>query len=170
MAVKKQYESLHDLLILKLDSLFDIEQQIIKALPKMVKAAEDEQLREAFAAHLEETRHQGERVEEALQLLEVPLGKSKVEGIRGIIEDAEWCIKNVKDPAARDAILIAAAQYVEHYEMAGYGAARTWAEVMGHNEVADLLQTTLDEESAANDKLTKLAESGINEKANDMKE
>src|SRR4051812_11465236 len=107
MAVKQQYESLHDLLILKLDSLYDIEQQLIKALPKMAKAASDEKLREAFSNHLEETKGHAQRLEEALGKLDESVGKSKVEAIRGLVEDAEWCIKNVKNPLARDALLVA---------------------------------------------------------------
>jgi ferritin-like metal-binding protein YciE len=161
----QKYETLHDLLILKLRSLHDIESQIIKALPKMAKAASDEKLREAFTSHLEETKNQEAHIDRALELLgDTAKGKSKVEAIRGLIKDAEWIIKSVKNPAARDAILIAAAQYVEHYEIAGYGTAREWASLMGHTEVADLLNETLDEEAAANEKLNTLATKSINEK------
>jgi ferritin-like metal-binding protein YciE len=171
MATKKKYETLHDLLILKLQVLHDVENQLVKALPKMAKAAHSAKLKEAFSAHLEETKRQEERIDEALELAgDEAKGKEKSEAIRGLIKDAEWCIKNITEPAARDASLIAAAQYVEHYEMAGYGAARTWAEEMGHRDIAELLQATLDEEGAANEKLTKLAERGINEKANEMEE
>ncbi len=159
---QEKYETLHDLLILKLRSLHDIEREIVKALPKMAKAATDEKLREAFAAHLEESRAQVERLEDALRILNAPVGKSRVEAIRGLVADTDWVVKSVKNPQARDAILIAAAQYVEHYEIAGYGTARAWSDLMDHREVSELLQETLDEESAANEKLTKLAESVIN--------
>ena len=174
MATTKQtntYSNLHDLLILKLRALHYTETALIKALPKMASAATDADLKQAFTAHLEETRIQKERLDQALTMLGYT-GKSseKSAAIDGLIEDAEWCIKNVKDADVRDASLIAAAQYVEHYEMAGYGAARTWAEEMGHTEVEELLQETLDEESAANEKLTTLAEGGINDEANDMEE
>ncbi len=165
-----QYGNLHELLILKLQSLYDIEQELIKALPKMANNAHNEQLREAFESHLEETRIHSDRLEQAMEYLEVEPKKEKVAGIRGIAEDGSWVIKNVKDERARDAALIAAAQYAEHYEIAGYGSAAEWARLMGHTEVADLLETTLAEEEAANNKLTSLAEGGINEEANDMEE
>jgi ferritin-like metal-binding protein YciE len=166
-----KYSTLHDLLILKLRVLHYVEGELIKALPKMAKAASDIDLKRAFNSHLEETRAQKDRLAKALKILRYD-GKIN-EGsaaIDGLIKDAEWCIKNIKDGEARDASLIAAAQYVEHYEMAGYGSACAWAEEMGHAEVAELLQETLDEESAANEKLTTLAEGGINDEANDMHE
>jgi len=168
---KAKYETLHDLLIMKLKVLHYTEDELIQALPKMAKAASDANLKQAFMMHLEETREQKKRIVRALDMLGSS-GKSMETSaaLDGLIEDSEWCIKNIKDAATRDASLIAAAQYVEHYEMAGYGSARTWAEEMGHDEVAELLQETLDEESAANEKLTALAEGGINDEANDMKE
>lgn len=167
---KQQYGNLHELLILKLQSLYDIEQELIKALPKMAKNAYNDDLREAFEMHLEETKTQVDRLEQAMEHLEVEPKKEKVAGIRGIAEDGSWVIKNIKDERARDAALIAAAQFAEHYEIAGYGSAAEWARLMGHSEVADLLEATLAEEEAANDKLTRLAEGGINEEANDMEE
>lgn len=174
MATKKKsqtYENLHDLLLLKLEVLHDVESQLIKALPKMAEAATAPELRDAFTMHLEETRRQEERIDRALELMGKPeKPKEKSAAIRGLIEDAQWCIKAVKNPEARDAILIAAAQYVEHYEMAGYGSALSWAEEMGHSQIAELLQETLDEEEAADTKLSDLAEGGINEAANDMQE
>ncbi len=165
MATKQQkYETLHDLLLLKLGSLLDIEEQIVKALPKMAKAANHEKLREAFSAHLKETEGQVERLNEAFQKLGATAKKSKVEAIRGLAKDTEWVIKSLKNPAARDALLIASAQYVEHYEMAGYGTARQWAFDMGHNDVVELLHLTLDDEKAADTKLNDLAKSSINQK------
>lgn len=158
-----KYETLHDLMILKLRSLYDVEREIIKALPKFAKAASNEKLREAFAEHLEETREHAERLEQIFELLNIPAKPERVEAVRGLAKDAEWIIKSVKNPAARDAVLIAAAQYVEHYEMAGYGSARAWADVMRHAEVSGLLQQTLDEEGNANKKLTTLAEQEVNE-------
>lgn len=159
------YTTLHELLILKLRVLRDVEGQLIKALPKMAKAATDPKLQAAFTEHLKETEGHEARIDEALELAgDTGKKKDKSEAIRGLIEDAEWVIKNVKNPAARDASLIAAAQYVEHYEIAGYGSAEAWARHMGHDEIADLLEKTLDEESAADKKLSALAESGINEK------
>jgi len=161
----EQYATLHELLILKLRVLHDVETQLTKALPKMAKAATDTKLKEAFTLHLEETQQQVERIEQALELAgDSAKKKEKSEAIRGLIEDAEWCIKNIKDEAARDAALLASAQYVEHYEIAGYGTARAWSELMGHSEIVSLLEETLAEEELTDTKLTDLAESTINEK------
>jgi len=168
MATRDKYVTLHDLLVLKLCALYDVEKQLTKALPKLAKASHNPELRAAFASHLEETKRQAERLEDAAELLDFKIKPEKSEAIRGLIKDAEWIIKTLKDRDARDALLIAAAQYVEHYEMAGYGSARTWAESMGHTQVAELLQEILDEESATNEKLTEIAQGTVNDKANDM--
>jgi len=165
---KEKYQDLHDLFILKLNSLHYIERSLVDALPAMQKAADNEELKAAFEDHLRETKEHVRRVEKALQLLGEKPHKSQVAAIDGLIEDAQWCIKNVREPAALDALLIAAAQYVERYETAGYGAALDWAMLMEHKEVAELLQATLDEEKAAYDKLTSLAEHGINQRANTL--
>lgn len=159
-----KYSTLHELLILKLRVLHDVENQLKKALPKMEKAASDPKLKEAFASHLKETEAQEARIDEALELSgDMSRKKEKSEAIRGLIADAEWCITNIKDTRARDASLIAAAQYVEHYEMAGYGSACEWARLMGHDDIVDLLEESLKEEEAADKKLSLLAEGGINE-------
>ena len=160
-----KYETLADLLTLKLRSLYDIEREIQKALPKMAKAATDEGLREALSHHIEETSEQIARLEEIFEKLGIPARAERVEAVRGLIADADWIAKSVKHPASRDAILIAAAQYVEHYEMAGYGTARSWASLLEHDDIAALLQHSLEEERAANEKLTELAEDGINDRA-----
>jgi ferritin-like metal-binding protein YciE len=165
---RANYETLNDLLLLKLRSLLDIETQQEKVLPKMAKSAREEKLREAFTLHLRATVKQKERLERALHMLGATgKDKSKVEAVRGLVNDVDWIIKSVKNPAARDVMLIAAAQYIEHYELAGYGTARTWAEVMGHDDIADTLQQSLDEEGEADKRLTILAigdgRSGINE-------
>jgi ferritin-like metal-binding protein YciE len=165
MATKK-YGSLHDLLLLKLHSLYDIESVLVGALPKMIKSATDEELKAAFDKHLGETEEHVKRAESALNELGEKVRKEKVEAIRGLEKDAAWIIKTIKDDAARDAALIAAAQYVEHYEMAGYGAAAEWAELMAHSTVAGLLQATLSEEKAADEKLNELAKGDINQRAN----
>lgn len=155
---------MHELLILKLQSLYDIEQELTKALPKLAKAATSEELTEAFETHLEETKGHVARLEEAMRLLDVTPKKEKVAGIRGIAEDGNW-VAGHTSAVARDAGLIAAAQYAEHYEIAGYTAAREWAAMMDHTEVADLLDSTLKEEQAANEKLAELAHNGINQRA-----
>lgn len=162
----KKYESLHDLLILKLHSLYDIETQLVDALPKMQKAATDTDLKAAFEKHLGETENQVVRLEDALKSIGQKAEKEKVESIRGLVKDASWVIKTIKNEEARDALLIASGQYVEHYEMAGYGTAQEWAQLMEHEEISELLQTTLDEERAADEKLNELAKGGINQRAN----
>lgn len=166
MATAKKYETLHDLLIVKLHSLCDVEQQLLIALPKMAKAATDAELRSAFDKHLAETERQVVRLDKALLKLGEKRAKIKVEAIRGLVKDAAWVIKTIKKPEARDALLIASAQYVEHYEMAGYGAAREWSELMGHDEVTALLTETLQEERLANEQLIQLAKGSINQRAN----
>ncbi len=166
----KSFDSLHQLFILKLQSLYDVEQELVKVLPKLAKNASNEELSDAFEEHLKETEGQVKRLEKAFKLLGEKPKKEKVEGIRGIAEDGTWILKNVKDDAARDAALIAAAQYAEHYEIAGYGTAAEWARIMEHDEVQALLEETLGEEEAANEKLNALAQGGINDAANEMVE
>lgn len=156
---------LDDLLILKLQSLYDIEQEIIKALPKMAKAATDEKLKALFEQHLEETKQQKTRLEEIFDLFELKPKKVEVEAIRGLVADANWLLDQEMSPEALDASLVAAAQYIEHYEMAGYGSAASWAKKLGIKPVAKLLGQTLKEEEKADKLLTKLAEKYLNEEA-----
>ena len=164
-----RYADLHDLLVLKLQSLYDIESQLVRELPKFVKHASSNELRDAFEKHLEETKNQVARLEQALEETKSPVKKSKVEAIRGLAKDADWMIKNIKEEKARDAGMIAAAQYVEHYEIAGYGSASEWAKLMGHDAIAELLEESLTEEKAADEKLSELALSGVNDRANRMR-
>jgi ferritin-like metal-binding protein YciE len=165
---RKADTTLKDLLIIKLRALYDIETQLVKALPKMAKKATEEELVVAFEDHLRETQVHVERLEHCSENLDIKPAKIKVEGIRGIIADAEWVMKNVSGPMALDANLIAAAQYIEHYEMAGYASAAEWAKTIGALDVADLLITTLEEEKAASQKLERLATSGINDRVVDL--
>ncbi len=148
--------NLKELLIQKIQALYDIEAQLVKALPKMAKAATDQSLKEAFRDHLAETRTHGERLEQAFKLLQVKPKKLKVEAIRGMIKDSEWVIKNIKPAEALDSNLIRAAQYVEHYEMAGYMAAIAWATTLEETDVATLLDNTLQEEQNSDKKLAEL--------------
>ncbi len=154
--------NLKDLLVLKTKALYDIEQEIVKALPKMAKAAMNKKLKAGFKEHLAQTKEHVRRLESVFKLLGVKAGKTKVEAIRGLVKDGAWVIKNVKPEEARDANLVAAAQYVEHYEMAGYGSAREWAGELGEKEVAKLLEATLEEEKETDEKLNDLAMSEIN--------
>ncbi|MCB0194651.1 MAG: ferritin-like domain-containing protein [Anaerolineae bacterium] len=157
--------SLEDLFIHELKDLYSAEKQLTEALPKMVEAANTPALQDAFNAHLKETETHLERVHQILQKLNVNPGNAKCDAMEGLIEEGEEIINMKADADVKDAALIGAAQRVEHYEMAGYGTARTFALRLGHIDAADLLQQTLDEEGEANKKLTSLAENGINEKA-----
>jgi len=160
-----EYNNLHDLLVLKLKSLYDIEQQLVKAIPKMAKAATSEELKSAFEDHLDETQEHVSRLEDIFKQMDSEPEAEEGEAIRGLISDAEWCIKNIENEQVLDASLISAAQSVEHYEMAEYGSAAQWAEQLNLDEVKEILGTTLEEEEMADEKLTTLAESKVNEEA-----
>jgi len=160
-------KSLHDAFLDELRDAYDAEKQILKALPKMVKAAESDDLREAFETHLEETRGQVNRLEQVFASLDEKVRGKHCDGVAGIIEEGKSVMEEDFDETTMDACLIASAQRVEHYEMAAYGTLVAWAEAMGHSEAAELLQQTLDEEKAADEKLTALAEGGINQSAAD---
>jgi ferritin-like metal-binding protein YciE len=157
--------TLHDAFVDELRDTYDAERQVTKALPKMVKAAGSPDLRAAFAAHLEETHGQVARLEEVFASLEEKVRGKHCDGMAGILEEGKSIMEEDFDEATMDACLIAAAQRVEHYEMAAYGTLVAWARAMGHGKAADLLQTTLDEEKSADKKLSSLAEDGINEGA-----
>lgn len=158
-------ETLHDAFIDELRDTFDAEKQIIKALPKMVKAASSPDLRAAFSAHLEETLEQVSRLEQVFASLDEKVRGKHCDGVAGIIEEGKSIMEEDFDDATMDACLIAAGQRVEHYEMAAYGTLVAWANAMGHTEAARLLEQTLEEEKAADEKLTALAEAGINQEA-----
>lgn len=149
--------SLEKLFIDELKDLYSAENQIIKALPKMMKAATSPDLKAAFAEHLEQTRGQVTRLTEILGALGQKPGGKKCKAMEGLIEEGKEMIEEGGDPHALDAALISAAQKVEHYEMAGYGCARTYARLLGHREHAETLQTTLNEEGNTDKLLTKIA-------------
>jgi ferritin-like metal-binding protein YciE len=157
--------SLHDLYVNELKDLYSAENQLLKALPKMAKAADSEELRAAFEEHLEVTKAQVERLDKIFQELDSsPTGK-KCKAMEGLIEEGDEVMEEGGEPAVLDAALIAAAQRVEHYEIAGYGCVRTFARLLDYKEAAALLQETLDEEADADRKLTELAEAVINVEA-----
>jgi ferritin-like metal-binding protein YciE len=160
-----QKNPLGELLVDQLKDLYSAENQIIKALPKMAKAATSPELKRAFDRHLEETRHQVERLNQIGETLGVKLTGKKCKGMEGLLEEGKEVMEEGFEEDTLDAGLIGAAQKVEHYEIAGYGTARTHAEMLGHSKVARLLQQTLDEEGATDKKLTQLAESVINVEA-----
>ena len=157
--------TLHDAFIDELRDSYDGEKQLTKALAKLAKAATSPQLREAFEAHLEETQGQIERLEQVFELLEEKARGKHCDGIAGIVEEGKSIMEEDFDETTMDACLIAAGQRAEHYEMAAYGTLVAWANAMGHTEAAKLLQQTLDEEKAADKKLSGLAEGGINQGA-----
>jgi ferritin-like metal-binding protein YciE len=157
--------SLSDLFVGELRDLFSAENQLVKALPKLAKAASAPELRQAIERHLEETKGQVRRLETIFRDLDMsPKGK-KCKAMEGLIEEGGEMMDMDGEAAVRDAGLIAAAQRVEHYEIAGYGCARTFATLLGYQEAASLLQETLDEEASADRKLTELAETIINVEA-----
>ncbi len=155
-------EDLRDLYIDELRDLYSAENQLVKALPKMAKAASNEQLAQGFLDHLEETKGHVDRLKEIFDGLQTkPTGKV-CKAMEGLIEEGKEMIEEDAEDEVRDAGLIGAAQRVEHYEMAAYGVARNFAKLLGEADAAKLLQQTLDEEAATDKKLTKLADSVIN--------
>ena len=160
-----EMETLKDLYVEELKDLYSAEKMIVRGLERMSKAASHPELRQAFQRHQAMTQKHVERIERICADLEVsPRGKKCV-GMEGLIEEARGLISERPDPDVLDAGLIAAAQHVEHYEIAGYGCARTYARQLGFADQADLLQTTLDEEGSTDKLLTELAETSINLKA-----
>jgi ferritin-like metal-binding protein YciE len=157
--------TLHDAFIDELRDIYDGEKQLTKALPKMAKAATSPELREAFESHLEETRGHIERLEEVFASLDEKVRGKHCDGLAGIIDEGKSTMDESFDDVTMDACLIAAGQRAEHYEMAAYGTLVAWARAMGHDEAADLLEQTLEQEKAADQKLTALAEGGINDEA-----
>jgi ferritin-like metal-binding protein YciE len=157
--------SLSDLLVLQLQDLYDAEQRLTKALPKMADAAANRELKSAFTKHLRETEQHVKRLEKVFSILGITAQRETCEAMKGLIAEGDEAISAGGDPNVRDAALIAAAQRVEHYEIAGYGTVRTLADQLGHKEIARLLQETLEEEGAADKKLTEIAESRVNEMA-----
>lgn len=155
-------DTLKDLYILELKDLYSAEKQIIVSLPKMVKAASNAKLAAGFKKHLEETKEHAVRLEKILTSHRQTTRGPKCKGMEGVLKECAEMIEEEADEEVRDAGLIAAAQRVEHYEMAGYGCARTYAELLGDKEGAKLLQTTLNEEGDTDKKLTQLATSIIN--------
>ena len=162
MFSSQEFNSLEDLFIHQIEDLYDAEHRIVRALPKMSEAAHSQDLKRAFDSHLAETRKHVDRLDTIFRDLKKTPERETCEAMKGLLREGEEMIDAKGDPSVRDAALIAAAQRVEHYEMAGYGTARALALHLGHNEAARLLQTTLEEEKAADRKLTQVAESEVN--------
>jgi len=157
--------TLHDAFIDELRDAYDAEKQLLKALPKLAKAASSPNLRQAFLTHRDETQGQISKLEEVFASLDEKVRGKHCDGIAGIIEEGKSVMEEDFDEAAMDACLIASGQRAEHYEMAAYGTLVAWAKAMGHDDAADLLQQILDQEEAADEKLSALAEGGINQEA-----
>jgi ferritin-like metal-binding protein YciE len=155
-------DNMKDLLLVQLEDLYSAEDQLISALPKMAEAASSSQLKSAFETHLQETRHQKQRLERAFQMLGHQPNMEKCEAMAGLISEGDQMIMAEGDSEVKDAGLIAAAQRVEHYEMAGYGCARTFARRLQRDDIASLLQETLEEEANADKLLTDIAEGAVN--------
>jgi len=157
---------LRETFVEELKDLYDAEKQLLKALPKMAKAAEHEELKEAFETHLQETEGHVHRLEQVFKLMEQPVKAKKCKAMQGLIQEGEELIRDEEG----DAALICAAQKVEHYEIASYGSLQAWARLMGEQDVIELVGETLGEEKAADEKLTSLAEETINVEENQEEE
>jgi ferritin-like metal-binding protein YciE len=157
--------TLRDLLIEELKDLYDAESQLVKALPKVVQAASSSELKEAIKAHLEQTRSHVKRLEQAFKQLGEAVSSSHCDAMEGLLEEGKHIMEEEGEESVIDAGIIAAAQKVEHYEIAGYGCVSTWAESLGESEVARVLNQTLEEEKEADEKLTEIAESTVNQAA-----
>ena len=160
-----QTESLHDAFLDELRDAYDAEKQLLKALPRLAKAAESDALRTAFDTHLQETEGHVDRLEQVFGSLDEKVRGKHCDGMAGIIEEGKAVLEEDFEGTTLDACLIASAQRAEHYEMAAYGTLVAWARAMGHDAAAGLLQDILNEEKIADEKLTLLAEGGINQAA-----
>ena len=157
--------SMEDLFLNELKDVYNAEKQIVRALPRMAKAAHSDALRDAFTKHLRETEGHVRRLEQIFKSLDLaPRGKT-CKGMAGLLEEGKEILEEDGEPEVIDAALISAAQRVEHYEMAAYGCLRTYAQLLGYSEAEKLLQQTLSEEEAADQKLTQIGESGVNRAA-----
>ena len=161
-----EIDSLRKLYVEELKDLYSAEKQILQALPKMVKKATNAKLKQGFEEHLRVTEKQVERLDRIFEKLGKAARGKKCKAMEGLVEEGKEVMQEDMEPEVMDAALIAAAQRIEHYEMAGYGTCRTWAQVLGEDEHVKLLQQTLDEERDTDEKLTALAESSINVEAN----
>jgi ferritin-like metal-binding protein YciE len=158
-------ETLQDLLLDELEDIYDAEQQLVEALPKMAKSATSPDLKQSFETHLEQTEGHVRRLEQVFKIFGEEPERKTCKAMKGLIAEGAEVIKEDAEPEVKDAALIAAAQRVEHYEMAAYGSARTYAEELGKADAVELLEETLKEEKQTDSKLTKLAVSVINLKA-----
>jgi ferritin-like metal-binding protein YciE len=160
-----EFNSFQDLFVEQIKDLYDAENRLTDALPKMADAATSSQLKQAFESHLRETQGHVARLEQVFRQISLEPKRETCEAMKGLVAEGETMIKAKGDPDIKDAALIAAAQRVEHYEISGYGTARTFAQRLGLTQAANLLQQTLQEEKAADEKLNQIAESSVNRQA-----
>lgn len=158
-------DSLRKLFVEELRDVYNAENQLLKALPKMAKSASSDELKQAFEDHLAETREQVERLEQIFRSLDEKSKGKSCHGMQGLIEEGSEMLKEDGEESVLDAGIIAAAQKIEHYEIATYGTLRTWADLMGEDDAAELLQQTLDEEGDADRRLNEIAEDIVNPEA-----
>ncbi len=158
-------QTMEDLFLDQIQDLYDAEKRLTKALPKMSKAATSRELKQAIDNHLEETKQQVERLEQAFEHLGKPAKGHTCQAMKGLIEEGEELLSELDQSPLLDAAIIAAGNRIEHYEIAGYGTARTYAQTIGRDDIASLLEKTLNEEKKADQKLTALAEQMINDEA-----
>lgn len=158
-------DSLRDVFHEQMTDIYSAEKQLTEAMPDLIKAASSSKLKEAFESHLEETKHHMETVRKILDDMDVNPGNTKCDAMEGLVEEARAMANKKGDKDARDAGIICAAQKAEHYEIATYGSLRTWAKMLGETDIADTLNELLDQEYSADNKLDKLAENYLNEKA-----
>jgi ferritin-like metal-binding protein YciE len=158
-------KTMDDLFLAQIKDLYDAEKQLVKALPKMAKAASSQELRQGFQEHLEQTKGHVSRLEQIFDQLGEKASGTKCEGMAGLINEGEEIVDEIEQSPLRDAGLIGAAQRVEHYEIAAYGTVKTFARMLGRSQAVTLLEQTLNEEKQTDQKLTQLAESMINEEA-----
>ena len=161
----KELNSLDDLLLMELGDLYDAEKRLVGVLPKMAESAASSALKKAFNDHARQTQRHVSRLEQIFVQLGKSVSRETCDAMKGLIKESDEIIDATGDPDVKDAALVGAAQRVEHYEIAGYGTARTFAQFLGHNDAARLLQSTLDEEKATDEELSQLAEQSINVKA-----
>lgn len=160
-----EFNSFQDLFREQIEDLYDAEHRLTEALPKMADAAHSSQLKQAFQDHLTETQGHVSRLEQIFRALNTDPKRTTCQAMKGLVSEGEEMIKAKGDPDIKDAALIAAAQRVEHYEISGYGSARAFARRLGLNQAVNLLQQTLEEEKAADEKLNRIAESSVNPQA-----
>jgi ferritin-like metal-binding protein YciE len=160
-------DSLQALLEEELKDIYDAEKQLTKALPKLAKKASSPDLKAGFEAHLRQTEEQIDRLEQVFEQLEMPAKGKPCKGMKNLIAEGDEMIREAENDDTRDAVMIAAAQKVEHYEIASYGTVKTWAQLLGKDDVASLLEESLEEEKETDQKLTAIAESYVNREAAD---